>query len=212
MKGKASSLLASTDVTGISLTTDLWTSIANDPYIGVTGHFLDSKWKLKSVMLTVEEMDERHTGKNIAARLKDIAVLWRIDDKVSAVIRDNAANMVATTRVLREMCGWNDVSYVGHTLQLCVEEGLDGATISMMLAKARKIVRHFSHSALATGESCTACRNGTNRRSAALYETSPQCEIPLSSCFNASCRRRQLSTPYSKMRASRSPATAATLY
>ena len=55
-------------------------------------------------------------------------------------------------RVFCEMCGWDDVSCVGHTLQLCVEEGLDGATISMMLAKARKIVGHFSHSALATGE------------------------------------------------------------
>ena len=150
MKGKASSLLVSTDVTGISLTMDLWTSIANDPYIAIASHFFDSKWKLKSVMLTVEEMDERHTGKNIAARLKDIAVLWRIDDKVSAVVR-YAAKMVAATGVLREMCGWDDVSCVGHTLQLCVEEGLDGATISMMLAKARKIVGHFSHSALATG-------------------------------------------------------------
>lgn len=36
----------------ISLSTDLWTSIANEAYITVSGHFISSEWKMCSVVLT----------------------------------------------------------------------------------------------------------------------------------------------------------------
>ena len=68
-KTKAMTLLASDKVQGVSLTCDLWTSIANDGYIGITSHFISEDWKLCSVTIGVEEMDERRTGENIAESL-----------------------------------------------------------------------------------------------------------------------------------------------
>ena len=54
MKGKVMALLASNDVLAISLTTDLWTSIAHDLYISIMSHFLDLEWNLKYVMIAFE--------------------------------------------------------------------------------------------------------------------------------------------------------------
>ena len=82
MKEMVISHLSSDAVEFLSLTTDLWTSIAQDGYIGVTAHFIDLEWEMKSIILTVEEMDERHTAANISERLKAIADEWKITKKV----------------------------------------------------------------------------------------------------------------------------------
>ena len=78
----------------------MWSSIANDGYIGVTGHFVDKDWNMQALTLTTEEMDDRHTGINISARLKDVAATWGVKEKVSAVVHDNAANMMLALRLL----------------------------------------------------------------------------------------------------------------
>ncbi|KAL5727122.1 hypothetical protein ACHQM5_000352 [Ranunculus cassubicifolius] len=36
----------------ISLTSDLWTSLANDGYISLTAHFVDSDWKLQKRVIS----------------------------------------------------------------------------------------------------------------------------------------------------------------
>jgi hypothetical protein len=35
----------------VALTADHWTSVANDNYLGVTGHYINSKWEIKSLIL-----------------------------------------------------------------------------------------------------------------------------------------------------------------
>ena len=150
MKDMAIRHLSSDAVEFLSLTTDLWTSIAQDGYIGVTAHFIDLEWEMKSIILTVEEMDERHTAANISERLKAIADEWKITKKVGAVVHDNASNMLLAAKLLRESSKWDHQNCVGHTLQLSIEAGLAVTAISHLLAKARKLVGHFSHSTLAT--------------------------------------------------------------
>jgi len=47
-----------------------------------------------SQVLQTREMLERHTGVNIASRLKTIVKEWNMpDDHNVAIVRDNAANM-----------------------------------------------------------------------------------------------------------------------
>ncbi len=50
----------------VAFTTDIWTSVAVDGYMTITCHYLDSKWKLCTKVLTTAEMPEHHTGVNIA--------------------------------------------------------------------------------------------------------------------------------------------------
>lgn len=44
----------------IALTGDYWTSVGNDSYLGVTGHYIDKQWQLHSHALTVMKTEKRH--------------------------------------------------------------------------------------------------------------------------------------------------------
>ena len=39
----------------VALTGDHWTSVSNDNYLGVTAHFIDNVWKLRSFALEVKK-------------------------------------------------------------------------------------------------------------------------------------------------------------
>ena len=80
--------------------TDIWTSRTVQSYITVTVHFLTEDWILDSRVLVTHEMMERHTGVNIAECLREIAKDWNLDNKVVAVVHDNASNMVLACDLL----------------------------------------------------------------------------------------------------------------
>ena len=82
-------------------------------------------------------------GVHISERLMKATVEWKISEKVVAVVRDNAANMVLASQLLED---WDDLPCFGHTLQLAVKAGLDLAIISRLTAMCRKIVGHFKNS------------------------------------------------------------------
>lgn len=146
---KAITLLSSPTVLGVGLTTDMWTSLATEGFIGLTCHYIDRAWQMRSLILASEEMAENHTGVNIAARLTELAKTFGIREKVGAVVHDNAASCNLAAKLLHDEQGWEHQPCVGHTLQLAVEEGLSHHTISTMIRIAKKIVGHFNHSALA---------------------------------------------------------------
>lgn len=66
------------DCSHVALTTDIWTSNAVESYITVTAHFIDKIWQLSTCVLLTKEMAERHTGRNIADRLTEMAKEWDI--------------------------------------------------------------------------------------------------------------------------------------
>ena len=57
----------------VAVTTDIWTSIANDPYISLTASYLTPSWELRTPTLANTLMDERHTLPNITARLAEVS-------------------------------------------------------------------------------------------------------------------------------------------
>lgn len=79
----------------ITLTTDIWSDTMNmKSFLGVTAHF-GFDIVLYAVTLGVYELDQRHTSDYIAAELIKTCEAWGIHkEKVSAVVTDNAANMV----------------------------------------------------------------------------------------------------------------------
>ena len=131
----------------VAVTTDIWTSRSTQAYITVTAHYLTNVWKMESKVLQTHEMPERHTGVHISERLLKAGEDWKISNKIVAVVRDNAANMVLASHLLEN---WGDLPCFGHTLQLAVKAGLDLPLISRLTATCRKIVGHFKHSVVAT--------------------------------------------------------------
>ena len=55
---------------GFSLTTDIWTSIATEAYITMSGHFISPDWDMCFVVLTTSAFPERHTGVEISRKLE----------------------------------------------------------------------------------------------------------------------------------------------
>lgn len=132
----------------LALTTDGWTSCHNESYLAFTAHFIDKMWKLHSYLLEVTEMSERHTAENLTERMENIISNWSLDNKVSAVVHDNAANIVASMRDF----SMDSVTCSAHNLQLSINKGLHDKSISEIVSKASAVVGHFNHSTKAVGE------------------------------------------------------------
>ena len=56
----------------IALTMDIWTSMTTEAYMTVTAHYIDLNWKLQNFILETPSFPERHTGVNIAEKLKEV--------------------------------------------------------------------------------------------------------------------------------------------
>lgn len=101
----------------VHMTTDLWTSLANDAYISVTASYIvGDDWELKARTLANVEMEERHTQANISTRLADIASTWQIEQKTKVVVHDGASNM----KEIGSTNKWSDISCSAHKLHLAV--------------------------------------------------------------------------------------------
>lgn len=70
------------DVSVVHLTTDAWTSLANQDYIAVTAHFLDADFVLHTRTLAVSNTGKRHTAENLGGFLTDVIKAHGIEEKV----------------------------------------------------------------------------------------------------------------------------------
>ena len=131
-----------------ALTTDCWSSRANQSYIGVTLHTITNDWELKSVTLENHELSESHTSENLAAALKDILAKWYLDEsKLSCTTIDNAANI---QKAVVDLLKWNGLGCFGHTINLCVKAGLKQCEVQTAISRCSRLVTYFRKSPHAT--------------------------------------------------------------
>uniref|UniRef100_G3NC27 HAT C-terminal dimerisation domain-containing protein n=1 Tax=Gasterosteus aculeatus TaxID=69293 RepID=G3NC27_GASAC len=133
----------------IALTTDAWTSVATEAYLGIACHFISDGWELTSFCLTTMPLEERHTGPNNAAWVEQAVERFEIPtSKIVAVVHDNGSNVVLAANILQEKNGWVSVRCAGHTLQLVIKptDQQSKATAS------RSLVEHFKRSELAASD------------------------------------------------------------
>uniref|UniRef100_G3NAN5 HAT C-terminal dimerisation domain-containing protein n=1 Tax=Gasterosteus aculeatus TaxID=69293 RepID=G3NAN5_GASAC len=137
----------------IALTTDAWTSVATEAYLGITCHFISDGWELTSFCLTTMPLEERHTGPNIAAWVEQAVERFEIPtSKIVAVVHDNGSNVVLAANILQEKNGRVSVCCAGHTLQLVINHALKNPQISKALGASRSLVEHFKRSELAASD------------------------------------------------------------
>ena len=117
-----------------------------------TVHFLDSSWKMKSYVLATRPLDERHTADNVSNHARAVIHEFGLDSNVTALVHDEASNMVAASRSLRQdgTCAESLVCSA-HMLQTCLRHAIDDSPqVQKMLGQARKLVTYFHHSSVAT--------------------------------------------------------------
>ena len=140
------------DISGgsVGLTTDLWTSHANEGYITITSQFINPKWVQSTKVLATRVMLARHTGVDIANEIRSVMAEFGIMN-VMAICTDNASNM----KVACQEADFQRIPCFAHTLQLAINDGLrlgkpateaQNGTIMKALARARKLVGFFNRS------------------------------------------------------------------
>ena len=81
------------DAKRVSITTDMWTARNGQGYIGVTCSYIDAKFNLNEITLTVNYVRYPHTAQHIAESLEETFNEWNLQDKVFTITTDNAANI-----------------------------------------------------------------------------------------------------------------------
>ena len=130
----------------VSLTADMWTSLAMASYITVTAHWIDEHFEFQHAVLATEEMTERQTGENLAVCIQDITSEFNINS-ASAVVTDNGANILRAIDLIDD---WPQLSCFDHNIHLSVKKGLKTESIKRLLKAVKTIVKHFRKSAKKT--------------------------------------------------------------
>ncbi|XP_047038385.1 zinc finger BED domain-containing protein 4-like [Helicoverpa zea] len=131
----------------VCLTTDCWTSKANESYMAITAHYIDQNYILKSLLLQCEVLPGHHTAINLAAQLRKCASTWNITDKITIVVSDNASNIVSA--ITTEL-NWRHFGCYAHSLNLIVKSGLSVENLQQTITKVKNIVSFYKRSPLAT--------------------------------------------------------------
>ena len=138
----------------IGLTTDCWSSKATQSFVTITVHFIDDDWKLVSAVLTTSQFPGSHTGERIAQKLHQSIALFHVpEDKIAAIVQDEAANAVLAGSILHEECGWERCTCAAHLLQTSIQHAIDSNhAVQNVLAACRRLVSNLKHSNQATEE------------------------------------------------------------
>ncbi|CAG4973134.1 unnamed protein product [Parnassius apollo] len=127
--------------TAVCITTDGWRSVTNDDYIGITVHFIDPETHiLRTVMIDCLQFNESHTMINISEFLKEKFREWCIDQKICAIVSDNASNILGAVRI----GGWRSIRCFAHTINLVVKDSLE--IIADTVIKVKNVVEFFNRS------------------------------------------------------------------
>ncbi|XP_065662838.1 zinc finger BED domain-containing protein 4-like [Hydra vulgaris] len=126
-----------------SITTDMWSSTANDDYMSLTAHFLTEDMKQIHICLDVVPFPyESHTATNLVNFMNESLERWGLLEKLNVLVRDNVRNIVSAMDVGK----FTNIPCLAHTLQLVVKDGcLNNERISLLAATCRRIVGHFKH-------------------------------------------------------------------
>ncbi|RZC51415.1 hypothetical protein C5167_019838 [Papaver somniferum] len=138
----------------ICLTSDMWTSVTTTGYISLIAHYLDKDWVLQKKLLNFSPLSPPHTGEHLSSKLFAMIEDWGIEEKVSNITLDNAANNgacagIMKSRLVAKKILLNDGKYFhvrccAHILALIVKEGL--TKIDPAVLKIRASVKSLKKS------------------------------------------------------------------
>jgi hypothetical protein len=80
------------EVDRIALSTNLWTSSNQTPFVVISAHFISSDWTLKNCTLSFKQIPPPHTNIAIGDQLVATMVEWNIINKFAFITVDNASS------------------------------------------------------------------------------------------------------------------------
>ena len=132
----------------LSLTTDHWTSSANQSYMALTAHWIDDDWNIHSSTLCCHHYPlTRETAPEIRRVVQDGWEKFDIEpSQIVAIVSDTAPNMNAAGILFAPISHHFCVAHVLElTTKLCFKNsGVDGIDVAMV--SARGLVGYFNKS------------------------------------------------------------------
>ena len=126
----------------VALTTDIWSSLKSEGFLGITIHFIDENWILRHFTLDIFRFKGAHTGQAIADEIYRIITEHELQLKAMAITTDNGNNMVSGANILKAKLAPNIFTHyrcVAHILNLIVMAGLN--IIKNPIKKLRNLIK-----------------------------------------------------------------------
>jgi hypothetical protein len=138
----------------VSLTTDIWTSdITKECYLGITIHFINDNWEMKSFLLDLIQLHGSHSAELITDKILAILDEFKINHKIIALTTDNGSNMIACGNQLaleleRKFNNFTFSHYrcAAHIINLAVKAGM--ILVGDEIKKLRQFVIKLKNSPL----------------------------------------------------------------
>ena len=125
------------EVKEVALTSDGWTSVAQDHYLSVTAHFIKSgSGRVTDRVLQTKPVYQAQTGVNVAAEISLILEEFHIKEKVVVITMDNAMNMDVAARIMNYI----KLPCFAHCLNLAAQKLYTDQSIARWAARIRTVV------------------------------------------------------------------------
>lgn len=126
-----------------SITCDCWTSIAGQPYVGITLHFIDESWELISVCLCCFLFEENHTAEKLHDIIDAKLVEWKLDPaSIVSCTTDNGRNIVNAVKSSKML----HVPCFPHTINIGINRALEIAQIKSAVTRLKCLQNSIAHS------------------------------------------------------------------
>ena len=118
-------------LTKVSLTADIWTSITNQAYLGVTVHYIDDEWNMQHYLLDLIHFEHHHTGARTKEKLLQLINEMNFNKKVLSLTIDNDATMILCDKSMTNEFDitWNNnefnhFRYAAYILNIAINHGM----------------------------------------------------------------------------------------
>lgn len=123
-----------------AITSDCWTSIANESYIALTAHFIDKDWKLNSLNLSCDPFPGSHKAQDVAMKIVEVHEKNGIPrENISACVMDNEP----TNNLAGDFMPYEWIGCIDHLIELTTGIAFDNPAVVSSMAAARGLVGHF---------------------------------------------------------------------
>ncbi|MBW0556974.1 hypothetical protein O181_096689 [Austropuccinia psidii MF-1] len=113
----------------VSFTTDAWTSPNITAYLAVTAHYIDTEFKLTSIIIGLAEIQGDHSGASLATQFLTIILCYDLKQNIISITTDNASVNNQMAQDIEATCPKfcakdNMVGCMAHTIHLASHGGL----------------------------------------------------------------------------------------
>ena len=110
----------------ISIALDCWTSPFSQAFMAISGYFIDEDWQYREILLGFEPLYGTHSGANLSVVLLETLQRHKIEDRVLAIVTDNASNNKTLVDTLQQSMS-DDITLIrvpciAHVIQLSLNE------------------------------------------------------------------------------------------